>query len=108
MLSVCPAAVVAAPAERVWALLADPAGYDRWWDAHTERIEPPGPARAGQVIHGWSRGLGRRWPVRVTVEAVDAERRQLRFHTTLPLGLEMRNQIACAPLDAASCRVQFG
>jgi uncharacterized protein YndB with AHSA1/START domain len=108
MLNVCPATIVRAPVERVWALLADPAGYDRWWDAHTERIDPPGPARAGQTLHGWSRGFGRRWPVTATIELVDPERHQIRVRTTLPLGIEARNQIACAPLDASSCRLQFG
>lgn len=32
-MSVCPIAVVAAPIERVWALLANPSSYDLWWDA---------------------------------------------------------------------------
>ncbi len=108
MLNVCPAAIVQAPVERVWALLADPAGYDRWWDAHTERIDPPGPAQAGQTLHGWSRALGQRWPVTATIELVDPERHQIRFRTALPLGIEGLNQITCAPLDARSCRVQFG
>ena len=108
MLNACPAAVVNAPVDRVWALLADPAGYDRWWDMHTEQILPEGPARVGQTLRGWSGAFGRRWPVTLRIELVDEDRRQLRFQTTLPFGLEARNQIACAPLDATTCRVQFG
>ena len=108
MLNVCPAAIVKAPVERVWALLADPAGYDRWWDAHTERIVPEGPAHVSQRLHGWSGALGRRWPVTLTIEMVDEAKHQLGFRTTLPLGIGVQNHIACAPLDATSCRVQFG
>ncbi len=39
---------------------------------------------------------------------VDEAKHQLGFRTTLPLGIEVQNHIACAPLDATSCRVQFG
>jgi Polyketide cyclase / dehydrase and lipid transport len=98
--SVCPAAVVRAPVETVWALLADPAGYGAFWDMRVARVVPPGPARAGQVVEGW--------PARMIIDAVDAARRQIRFTTTLPLGLLALNVITCTPLDAASCRVTYG
>jgi len=107
-LSVCPAARVAAPAERVWALLADPARYDAWWDAHLVSAEPPGRAQAGQVIRGRACGLGREWPVSLHVLAVDPDRHQIDLATTLPFGVTMRNHIACAPLDEGSCRLSFG
>jgi len=106
--SVCPAAAVRAPVGTVWALLADPQQYGAWWDIHDAQTTPAGPARPGQVVEGWARGLGRRWPVRVAIEAVDADRHQVRFAATLPLGLTSLNVITCTPLDAASCRVQFG
>ena len=106
--SVCPAAVVRAPVEAVWALLADPQRYDQWVDIHDVRVTPAGPAQPGQVVTGWSRGLGRRWPVRVAIEAVDPGHHQIRYAAALPLGLGSLNVISCAPLDAASCRVQFG
>lgn len=32
--SVCPATVVAAPVEEVWALLMQPETYEQWWDIH--------------------------------------------------------------------------
>lgn len=106
--SVCPAAVVRAPAETVWALLADPQGYGAFWDIHVDRVTPAGPARPGQAIEGRGRGLGRRLPLRFVIEAVDADRHQIQFVGALPLGLTSLNVITCTALDATSCRVQYG
>lgn len=106
--SVCPAAIVAAPAEVVWSLLMRPETYDLWWDAHTERITPEGPATPGQVITAWASGLGKRWEVRAEIGQIDAEKRQIDITTTLPLGVQAHNHLSCAPLDASSSRLQFG
>ena len=107
-LSVCPVATVDAPVERVWALLADPASYAEWWDARTERIEPPGPATPGQVITASAIGLGRRWPVTLRVVGVDDTRHALDLRTALPLGIMLDNHLLCQPLDADTTRVTFG
>ena len=106
--SVCPSANVAASAEEVWGLLMQPETYDQWWDFHAEAVVPAGPATPGQVVSGWSRALGRKWPVSLAIEAMDAQKRQMLLRTTLPLGIVVQNQITCAPLDATSCRLQFG
>ncbi len=106
--SLCPIATVDASVERVWSLLSDPAAYALWWDAHMREIVPPGPARVGQTVLADSRALGRRWDVRITVEAVDPQRHQLRLTSRLPLGITVLNSIACSPLDPASCRLSFG
>lgn len=107
-LSVCPIATVQAPVERVWALLSDPASYAEWWNARTERIEPPGPATPGQVIAASAVGLGRRWPVTLRVVGVDAARHALDLHTALPLGIVLDNHIRCQPLDTETTRLTFG
>lgn len=104
----CPADFINASVEKVWALLAHPSRYDGWWDAHTTHIDPEGPAVAGQTIHGWTRGLGKRWPVRVQIEAVVADRHQIRFRSWLPLGISAINHISCAAIDMSRCRVQYG
>jgi Polyketide cyclase / dehydrase and lipid transport len=104
----CPADLINAPVEKVWSLLSDPSRYDGWWDAITTRIDPPGPAAANQTIQGWTQALGKRWMVNIRVESVDAERHQIRFRSTLPLGIGAMNHISCAAIDSATCRVQFG
>ncbi|HLZ21712.1 MAG TPA: SRPBCC family protein [Ktedonobacterales bacterium] len=106
--SVCPIATVSAPLASVWAVLTEPASYSAWWDARTKRIEPAGPAAAGQVVHASSRALGRSWPVTTRVLAVDAGRHALDMETALPLGITVRNHILCDPLDATATRVTFG
>lgn len=106
--SVCPIATVAAPVAAAWAVLMDPASYDEWWDAHAERIEPPGPATPGQVVYSTARGFGRSWPVTTHVLAVDADRRALDLKTELPLGIVVSNHILCSPLDETTTRITFG
>ncbi len=106
--SLCPIATVDASVEHVWSLLSDPSAYALWWDARTREVVPPGPARPGQRVLADSRALGRRWDVTVTVEAVDAQRHQIRLTTRLPLGITVFNTITCTPLDPASCRLSFG
>jgi hypothetical protein len=106
--SVCPIAIIAAPLERVWALLANPSNYDVWWDAQTDAIVPDGPAQPGQIVYAHTYGLGRRWKITTVVELVDAARHRIQLTTTLPLGIVAHNQLACTAVDGASTRVQFG
>ena len=49
-LTVCPAAVVAAPVEVVWGNLVQWERYSEWADVQAERSEPEGPATVGQTI----------------------------------------------------------
>ena len=107
-ISVCPIAVVQAPPERVWSLLSEPASYALWWDAETLSIVPAGPAQPGQTINAQTGALGRKWPVRITVNAVDAARRTIDLTTRLPLGITVANHITVAPLESAASRVTFG
>ncbi|MGO8950510.1 MAG: SRPBCC family protein [Ktedonobacterales bacterium] len=106
--TVCPAADVAAPVETVWELLSEPTLYDEWWDARTERIVPEGSAAPGQVLYAKTSALGRMWNVTLKVEMVNPEKHQIRLRVTLPLGVINDTTISCAPIDAASCRAQFG
>ena len=107
-LSICPAAVVAAPVECVWELLSEPTLYDEWWDARTERIVPEGKASPGQMLYAKATGLGRRWDVTLRVEMVNPEKHQIQFHITLPLGTVNDQTTTCTAIDATSCHVQFG
>jgi hypothetical protein len=106
--TVCPAAVVAAPVEYAWELLAEPTLYDAWWDARTERIVPEGKATSGQVLYANTSALGRTWDVTLTVETVQPEKHQIQMRIALPLGVVNHATITCTALDATSSRVQFG
>jgi hypothetical protein len=72
-LSTCPILTVQAGVDRVWSMLADSAGYDRWWDAVTESIEPLGPAHPGQVIRATAHQWGGAWRVWIEVVGVDPD-----------------------------------
>jgi hypothetical protein len=81
-LSVCPAAVVAAPVETVWANLTEWARFCEWSGVRVARLEPEGPTAAGQTVH--LTGMGLR--MTFNVESVDPARHQLDGHVFLPLG----------------------
>jgi Polyketide cyclase / dehydrase and lipid transport len=106
--SVCPAALVAAPLEDVWALLANPSSYASWWDAKTDAIVPSGPAQPGQRVYAHTYALSWRWKITTVVELVDAARHRIQLTTTLPFGIVVHNHIVCTAVDGASTRVQFG
>jgi hypothetical protein len=107
-LSVCPAAVVAAPVEVVWGNLVQWERYAGWADVHVERLEPEGPASTGQTIYFAGKALGRTWHFIFKVEEINPERYQLGLHVFFPFGLQEIPHIACTPIDATTCRVQYG
>jgi hypothetical protein len=105
--SSCPTAVVDAPVETVWGLLTDPAGWSSVYDLRVIRVEPPGPARAGQRVFGES---GPRWlhlPVTLTFTDIDVAERRLALDVQMPLRLAVREELSCAPLNERQCRVNF-
>jgi carbon monoxide dehydrogenase subunit G len=106
--SVCPVATIAAPVERVWALLVDPARYGIWADGTVQSVEPPGPAETGQIVTVSAPAFGKRWQVTFAIDRVDGTRHQIGIRVTLPFGVTEYSQITCSPLDAWSCRVSFG
>jgi uncharacterized protein YndB with AHSA1/START domain len=106
--SVCPAAIVAAPVEDVWELLAQPSRYEEWADIHIERIVPEGPTVEGQTIYGSSSEFGKRWNVTLHIEKVNPDKHRVQFTVKLPFGIVDHVTITCTPIDAASCRVQYG
>jgi hypothetical protein len=42
------------------------------------------------------------------VEEVNPKTHQLGGHIFFPLGLQQKSHIACSPIDATTCRVQYG
>jgi len=108
VVSVCPAANVAAPVEAVWELLAIPSNYDKWWDAHLVRSVPEGPATPGQINSATTRAFGKQWDVIFVVKSIQPARHQIHLDVTLPFGLIDHATLTCTPVDDMSCRVQYG
>jgi hypothetical protein len=106
--TVCPTAVVAAPVEVVWANLVQWERYADWADVQVERLEPDGPITAGQNVFFTGKALGRTLRFRFTVDAINPERYQLDVHAFFPFGLQEKTHVACTPIAATSCHVQYG
>lgn len=109
MVSVCPATVVDAPAERVWALLTRPDGFDLWVDADLVSAEPEGPAHPGQRMRFRAAvGLGFSLPLTVDVGEIDTAGGRLRLRASLPFGIT--NDQTTTVSDAGDQRtvVRFG
>src|SRR5579859_6654246 len=107
-LTVCPAAVVAAPVEVVWENLVQWERYSDWADVQVERSEPEGPITVGQTVYFTGKVLGRTLRFSFKIEEVNPERHQLGLHAFFPFGLQEKPHISCTPIDATSCRVQYG
>lgn len=107
-LTACPAAVVAAPVEFVWANLVQWERYADWADVHVLESDPEGPAVAGQRITLGPKVVGRVLNFQFAVEAIDPDRHHVQGLVSFPFGLRERAHISCTPIDATSCRVQYG
>ena len=109
-LTVCPSAIVAAPVEVVWENLVQWERYSEWFsaDVQVERSEPEGPASIGQTINFGGKALHRTWHFIFKVEAINPERHRIDLHVFFPFGLQEKPHIACYPIDATTCRVQYG
>lgn len=107
-LSVCPSAIVAAPTETVWSLLDPLSQLDKWADGKVISVVPEGSATPGQRAIIRSRAAGRIWNVTFVVEDIDRERHVLQMNVTFPFGMHLHERIMCSPIDAQSCRVQYG
>jgi uncharacterized protein YndB with AHSA1/START domain len=107
-LSVCPAAVVDAPVDKVWELLTRPEGFDLWADAKVVAAEPEEPARPGQRLHLVARALGWGFAVTIAVREVDVEGRRLRFLVDLPFGVVNDEVVTMAATGDGGTLVRFG
>ena len=107
-LSVCPAATIAAPIERVWALLTDPHQVGAWSDARLEEAVPDGPVQVHQRLRFSAAALGKRWPVVMTVTGDAPERHSLDLDITLPFGIVHHEHISVVSVGEDTTHVQYG
>ena len=107
-ITVCPAAIIAAPIEMVWQLLDNPAQFDEWADGTIQWIKPEGPTAPSQQFCIKSRALGRSWSALFTVKEVNQDKHVLQMDVVFPLGMQLHQRLMCASIDATSCRVQYG
>ncbi|HLZ84937.1 MAG TPA: SRPBCC family protein [Caulobacteraceae bacterium] len=108
MTAVCPTDVVEAPAEVVWGLLTNPAGWGAFFDVRLERVDPPGPARVGQRVFAESGPRLLRLKLRFEFTDIDAERHRLGLDVRLPFGVTVREDLTVTPLSDRRCRVSYG
>jgi len=109
VVSVCPAAVVEAPVENVWAILMDSTKYGQWSDLRRPTITPPGPIVPGQVLESSTSALGVTFRARLVVRVVDPERHRVGFDVDfIPLGIHNAASITATPVAAHRTRVAYG
>ena len=103
----CPTAVVNAPVDVVWALLADPTGWGSVFDLRVVSIDPPGPALVGQTISGETDLRILHLKLKFRMIEIDPDQHRLRLHVNLPFGLTVHEDLGCTPLDDTHCRVDY-
>jgi hypothetical protein len=108
MTAVCPTDIVEAPAEVVWGLLTDPAGWGGFFDVRISRIDPPGAARVGQRVFAESGPRLLHLQLRFEFTAIDADRHRLGLDVRLPFGVTVSEDLALTPISARVCRVSYG
>ena len=109
VVSVCPATVVEASVERIWAILMDSTKYGEWSDLRRPTITPPGPTMAGQVLEASTSALGLTFRARLVVREVDAKHHRVGFDVDfIPLGIHNAASITATPVDAHRTRVAYG
>lgn len=107
MISVCPTEEVEAPIDRVWGLLTAPADWGRFYDVRIDRVDPPGPATEGQVVHGRSGPRFMALEVRFRFVRVDGANHRLGVAIQLPFGIAVDEQLFCRALGPGRCRVNY-
>lgn len=97
--------VVAAPVEKVWAILFDSSQYGEWSDMRKPTITPPGPTVPGQLMQSATSVAGITFRVRLVVREVNHEHHRVGFDVDLPFGIHNLASITATALDARTTRV---
>ena len=103
----CPTAVVNAPADVVWALLTQPAGWGDIFDVRISAVDPPGPAATGQRIAGETGPRLIHLKLVFQVIEVAVEHYRMVIDVRLPFGIVVHEDLRCRALDGSRCRVDY-
>jgi hypothetical protein len=95
----CPTAVINAPVEVVWGLLTNAAGWGEIFDVRIAVVQPAGPATVGQRIIGESGPRFLHLTISFEFTRISAHDHKLGLTIRLPLGITVREELDCAPLD---------
>jgi ligand-binding SRPBCC domain-containing protein len=107
VVNVCPAAVTAAPPERIWRVLTAPERFGEWTDAKFVSADPPGPVKPGQTIHLTASSLGRTWPVTIEVRDMDPQSRWIDLVAHLPFGVDNHEHLTLTETKEGGTLVRF-
>lgn len=100
----CPSAIIQAPVECIWHLLAKLSEWQRWADAKIVK-GPDRPLAVGDVVV-FRAGPGRLIEVRFKVVDL-VHLRCLAFEVNLPLGVVNHEVVVIRPVSDAACRVTY-
>lgn len=104
----CPTAIVKAPIEVVWRLLTEPSRWDEFFDARRVTVTPRGTASVGQVVRAESGPRILRFKLSFQFLEIQESVHRLLISVNLPLGIAVREDLNCIPLDKDHCRVNYG
>lgn len=107
VVTVCPADVAKAPADRVWELLTTPERFPEWQGARLVSAIPPGPLTAGQVITLSAPVLGRWLRFTFDIGGVDPNRQWIDLIARFPFGIVNREHITLTATGASETLVRF-
>jgi hypothetical protein len=107
LVNVCPAANSTASPDRFWEVLTAVDRLGEWVDGRVVRVDPPGPARPGQVIDMVTSELGRDWPVRIEVGEMDSARRWIDLVARLPFGVDNHERLTLTERPDGGTLVRF-
>jgi uncharacterized protein YndB with AHSA1/START domain len=108
VVAVCPSAVVAAPASRVWALLTTPEVLDEWLGLTLVEAHPDGPLQPGQRLTFRAVAPVIRPRMKWEVQEVDREAGRIRLLIQAPLGLVNDETITIGEPAPGRTLVRFG
>jgi ligand-binding SRPBCC domain-containing protein len=107
IVNVCPAAITKAPPDSVWNVVDATERFGEWTDATVVSVEPPGPARAGQVVRFAGRALGRTLTFTIDIRDVDPQHRWIDLVAHFPFGIDNYEHLTLTETKEGGTLVRF-